>query len=120
MDPGILYSTGRKFKETRRPPEIRAVGRWYGQFLKGYAGVSVILSYYDFIRIFFVEIAGDLALFLVTLIIFIPFPLFMILPAIPALILADKTREHRIKYITKMAKKLGITSDVDVIFDIKD
>lgn len=120
MDPGIIYSTTRKFKETYRPPEIRAVGRWYGQFLKGYAGVSVILTYYEFITIFFDFMSDELALFLVLLIIFIPFPLFMILPAIPVLLLADKTRAHRIHYITKVARKLGITTDVDVIFSQKE
>ncbi|GAH33908.1 unnamed protein product, partial [marine sediment metagenome] len=39
-DSGILYSNLKRAEDSNKPAEIRSVGRWYGQFLKGYAGVS--------------------------------------------------------------------------------
>jgi len=119
-DAGILYSNRKKMSETIHPPEIRSVGRWYEQFLKGYAGLSVILSYFEFITIFFIEIAGDIELFIIVLIIFIPFPLFVLIPTIPSLIISDKIKEHRVKYIRNVANKLEIKSQIDVVFEIKD
>jgi len=119
-DAGILYSNRRKLNETIHPAEIRSVGRWYEQFLKGYAGVSVMLSYFEFITIFFIEIAGDIELFIIVLIIFIPFPIFVLIPTIPSLIISDKIKERRIRYVRKVANKLGIKPQVDVIFEIKD
>jgi hypothetical protein len=117
MDSGILYSNKRRMMESYKPPEIRSVGRWYDQFLKGYASVSVFLSYFEFISIFLIEIAGDINLFLLLLIMFIPFPLFLIIPIIPALLISESIIEHRNNYIRKIAKILKITSKVDVIFE---
>ncbi|MFX0180743.1 MAG: hypothetical protein ACFE78_11165 [Candidatus Hodarchaeota archaeon] len=117
-DSGILYSNKNHLNKTSNPPEIRSVGRWYGQFLKGYAGVSVIFSYFEFITIFLVETAGIGDLFPILLAIFIPFPFFMIIPYIPTLIIADVIKHHRNNYIRKYARKLGITKPVDVIFEL--
>ncbi|MFX1303740.1 MAG: hypothetical protein ACFFBV_15445 [Promethearchaeota archaeon] len=119
MDSGILYSNKKKLEETNKPFEIRSIGRWYEQFLKGYAGVSVLLSYVEFITIFFIETGGDLALFIVTLIIFIPFPIILIIPNIPALIILDRIKEKRNKYILNKARNRGITDKMDVLIELK-
>jgi len=117
MDSGILYSNEKNLEETNKPIEVRSIGRWYGQFLKGYAGVSVILTYFDFIRIFLIEQSVfEISLFIVLLIIFIPFPLLLVIPSIPTLIVADKMKERRVKYIIKYARRLGIISQVEVTF----
>jgi len=117
MDSGILYSNEKNLKETNKPIEVRSIGRWYGQFLKGYAGFSVVLTYFDFIRIFlFEQPVFEPILFIVLLLIFIPFPLLLILPTIPTLIVSDKMKERRVKHIKKIARKLGITSQVEVTF----
>lgn len=122
MDSGILYSNLKKAANKNKPAEIRSVGRWYGQFLKGYAGVSVILSYIDFMNLFIPQLANDLSLtlFIMLLIVFVPFPLVIIIPIIPAFIISDWLKEHRIKYIRKKASKLGITSNVEVNFELKN
>jgi hypothetical protein len=122
MDSGILYSNLKRAKDTNKPAEIRSVGRWYGQFLKGYAGVSVILSYIDFMNLFVPQLAIDLSLtiFIMLLIVFIPFPLVIILPMIPAFIILDRLKEHRIRYIRKIASKLDITSKAEVNFELKN
>ncbi|MFX0073519.1 MAG: hypothetical protein ACFFAO_20775 [Candidatus Hermodarchaeota archaeon] len=119
MDSGILYSNKLNLKTTNKPFEIRSVGRWYEQFLKGYAGVSVLLSYVDFITIFFPATAGDLPLFITLLIIFIPFPFIMIIPSIPALIILDKIKEKRTTFVLKRAKNIRITDTMEVSIDLK-
>lgn len=116
-DAGILYSNSKKVQNKNKPPEIRSVGRWYGQFLKGYAGVSVVFSYIEFIYIFLIGTTGD-PVFIVLLIIFIPFPIFMIIPTIPALLISDITTNHRIKYVRKFASRIGIHSNIDMEFRI--
>ena len=122
MDSGILYSNLKRAEDINKPAEIRSVGRWYGQFLKGYAGVSVILSYIDFMNLFVPQLAKDLSLtiFIMLLIVFIPFPLVMIIPMIPAFIVSDRLKEHRIRYIRKIASKLDITSKAEVNFELKN
>lgn len=122
MDSGILYSNIKRAEDSNKPAEIRSVGRWYGQFLKGYAGVSVILSYIDFMNLFIPQLANDLSLtlFIMLLIVFIPFPLVIIIPIIPAFIISYWLKEHRIRYIRKKANKLGITSNVEVNFKLKN
>jgi len=119
MDSGILYSNKSILNETNKPLEIRSIGRWYEQFLKGYAGVSVIISYVNFIIIFFIAAGNNLPLFIIALIMFIPFPIIMIIPSIPALIILDMIKEKRNNYILIKAKKLGITDTMDVSVDLK-
>ncbi len=121
-DSGILYSNLKRAEDSNKPAEIRSVGRWYGQFLKGYAGVSVILSYIDFMNLFIPQLANDLSLtlFIMLLIVFVPFPLVIVIPIIPAFIISDWLKEHRIKYIRKKASKLGITSNVEVNFELRN
>ena len=122
MDSGILYSNLKREKDTNKPAEIRSVGRWFGQLLKGYAGVSVIISYIDFMELFVPQLANDLSLtlFIMLLFVFIPFPLVIVVPIIPAFMLLDRLKEHRIRYIRKKASKLGITSNAEVNFELKN
>jgi hypothetical protein len=120
MDSGILYSNKSILSETTKPLEIRSIGRWYEQFLKGYAGVSVVISYVNFITIFFIAAGNNFSLFITTLIIFIPFPIIMIIPSIPALIILDLIKEKRDNYILNKARNLGITDRMDVSIDLKE
>ena len=121
MDSGILYSNLKNSENTQKPVEVRSVGRWYGQFLKGYAGVSVVLSYIEFMRLFIPQLANDLSipLFVMLLIVFVPFPLIIVFPLIPALVISDRLKEHRIRFIRKKAGKMGITSKAEVNFELK-
>jgi len=45
LDGGILYSNIKKVKNKADPDELRSVGGWFLQLLKGYAGISIIISY---------------------------------------------------------------------------
>ncbi|MDX1798830.1 MAG: hypothetical protein R3255_09295 [Candidatus Lokiarchaeia archaeon] len=119
MDSGILYSNKLNLSDTNKPLEIRSIGRWYEQFLKGYAGVSVLLSYVEFITIFFPVTSGDLPLFITLLIIFIPFPFIMIVPSIPALIILDKIKDKRTNFVLRKARNIGIIDIMDVSIDLR-
>jgi hypothetical protein len=120
MDSGILYSNKEILREINKPLEVRSVGRWYEQFLKGYTGVSVLISYIEFITIFFIAVGNDLALSIVNLIIFIPFPIILAIPSIPALIILDKIKQKRNDFILHQARKLGITEVMDVSIELKN
>jgi hypothetical protein len=119
MDSGILYSNKLNLSDTNKPLEIRSIGRWYEQFLKGYAGVSVLLSYVEFITIFFPVTSGELPLFITLLIIFIPFPFIMIIPSIPALIILDKIKEKRSNFVLRKARNIGIIDTMEVSIDLR-
>ncbi|MFW9818201.1 MAG: hypothetical protein ACFFE5_01230 [Candidatus Thorarchaeota archaeon] len=118
MDSGILYSNKLNLSDTNKPLEIRSIGRWYEQFLKGYTGVSVLLSYIEFITIFFPTTGSNLPLFITLLIIFIPFPFLMIIPSIPALIILDKIKDKRTNFVLKKARNIGITNTMGVSIDL--
>ncbi|MBY9020260.1 MAG: hypothetical protein KGD67_04315 [Candidatus Lokiarchaeota archaeon] len=122
MDSGILYSNLKRAEKSHKPIEIRSVGRWYGQFLKGYAGISVVFSYIEFMELFIPQLANDLSipLFIVLLVVFVPFPLIVVLPLIPALIILDLLKEKRIKFIKERASKIGISSNAEVTFELKN
>ncbi len=121
MDSGILYSKLKKANDIHKPIEIRSVGRWYGQFLKGYAGLSVVFSYIEFMELFIPQLANDLSvpLFIMLLIVFVPFPLIVVIPLIPALILLDRLKEKRNRFIREKARKFGISSNAEVTFELK-
>ena len=70
---------------------------------------------------FIPQLANDLsiAVFVMLLIVFVPFPLIIIFPLIPALFISDRLKEHRVKFIRNIAGKLGITSKVEVNFELK-
>ena len=122
MDSGILYSNLKMSGDTHKPIEIRSVGRWYGQFLKGYAGISVVLSYIEFMELFIPQLANDLSvpLFIMLLVVFIPFPVVVVIPLIPALIILDRLKEKRIKFMREKARKLGISSNAEVSFELQN
>ena len=122
MDSGILYSNLKRAEKSHKPIEIRSVGRWYGQFLKGYAGISVVFSYIEFMELFIPQLANDLSipLFIVLLVVFVPFPLIVVLPLIPALIILDLLKEKRIKFIKERASKIGISSNAEITFELKN
>ncbi|NVM44959.1 MAG: hypothetical protein HWN79_08575 [Candidatus Lokiarchaeota archaeon] len=71
--------------------------------------------------LFIPQLANDLSIpvFVMLLIVFVPFPLIIIFPLIPALLISDRLKEHRVKFIRNIAGKLGITSKAEVNFELK-
>ncbi len=121
LDSGIVFTNKEKVKYTAHPTEVRSVGGWYIYLLKGYAGISVILSYYTFFLYLWEARAGRIDLKGMNLMFLITWPVMPIMIAIfiiPAFILLDISREHRKKYMLKWAEKYGITGPLQDPLDI--
>lgn len=113
QDSGIIYSNKEKLEKKRLPLEVRSVGGWYLYLLKGYAGISVLLSFY----IIFSNYATQELENIPGLIFFLVFPITLTLLMIPSIIILEKITEHRTKYMQKYAKKFGIVKKVQVKFE---
>ena len=113
LDAGIMYSTHKHVQGTRRPVEVRAVGGWFHDYLRGYAGFGVALA---FILLLTELWEGEgLVNDLINLSWMFGLPLFSTLIVIPALIVLDKTGNHRIRYVRRIARRMGI-ADSDVTY----
>jgi hypothetical protein len=121
-DAGIMFSNKKKVESGKEQPvEGRSVGSWYIYLLKGYAGISVIFAYYQFITQFLSSIAeegGDFTIpLIINVILLFPLMIFLAIASIPALILLDITKNHRVNYVRKWAEKMGIIDNVKVTFE---
>jgi hypothetical protein len=121
LDSGIVYSNEIKLKDSDQPIEVRSIGGFYKNLLKGYASIGVVLSFYQFFaNIVSAELASEavsLADLLSASLILIPFPILLTIAFIPAIILLDILRTQRINYVRKWAKFFGINEVVDVKID---
>lgn len=120
FDSGIVYSNIEKVKLSTKPIEVRSVGGLFQNFLKGYTGISVILTFYTFMiwEVFSVEMESFQKILTPILILFIPI-IFSIL-ALPAIVILDKTLDKRKNYMLKFAKKLGIVETMDLTITLSD
>ncbi|MHA1682876.1 MAG: hypothetical protein ACTSUE_18200 [Promethearchaeota archaeon] len=97
------------------PIEARSVGGWYKIVLKGYSGIAVIITYYQFI----VELMSSvgtmdlLSLLMICLLVF-GMPFLMTSATIPSIMFMNKTREKRKAFTLNFARKIGITTKVKV------
>jgi len=118
-DAGIVYSNKEKVARSDQPVEGRTVGGRFTDFLRGYAGIGVVLSYIQFLYFFLIEQKplldpiGQIG----SLVFFFGFPAFMLIATIPSLIILDITKEHRIRYVRTVARKMGITDFVEISFE---
>ena len=115
LDAGITYSNQKKVEGTDKLVETKTVGGWFLSFLKGYAGIGVIITYYQIIFQVFGPHFGFAWYVIVNDLIFIFFMFLLTFSAIPAIIILDISRNSRVKYVRKWANKLGITENVEVI-----
>ena len=113
LDAGIVFTNKYKVQKLRDPIEVRSVGGWYHYIMKGYAGVAVIISYLLFVSNYIINTANAsvlLALFL---------PILIAIFSIPGFLLLEVTAKYRIKFMTSIAKKVGIDKPLEDPFDIK-
>lgn len=113
-DAGIGYSNKEKVKDTDEILEIRSCGGWYKQLLKGYAGIGAIFTYTILITDFWVsmEVIMDPMTTILLLSVIVPIPIYAAMAVLPTIILLELTKAHRIRYILKVARKMGITEDM--------
>lgn len=117
-DAGIVYSNEERVAGTDEPVEGRTVGGRFTDFLRGFAGLGVIFSYIQFLTIFITEqiIPSNPLDIIVFAIFFFGLPIFLLIAVIPSLIILDKTKEHRTRFIRNVAEKMGITNFVEIEF----
>ena len=117
-DAGIVYSNEERVAGTDEPIEGRTVGGRFTDFLRGFAGLGVIFSYIQFLTIYISEqiIPSNMMDIIIFAVFFFGLPLFLLIAVIPALIILDKTKEHRIRFIRNTAEKMGITDFVEISF----
>jgi hypothetical protein len=118
IDAGIVYSTNEYVRGKGIPDEVRAVGGWFYDYIKGYSGFSVAFSYLQLILMFFYsEFRSGYPVDAVMFIFILGVPLFITLLLIPSFILLDATLEGRIRYGRGIAMRLGITQYVETNFE---
>ena len=108
LDSGLVYSTKRAVENKLEPDEILSVGGWLNRLLKGYAGFTVLFTYFLLIYNFLIAISSMGVIGIVNLIFYLPLPFFLTLPAIPGLIISEIIVEKRNKFVRKIAEKQGI------------
>lgn len=113
IDAGIVYSTNEYVRGSGIPDEVRAVGGWFYDYIKGYSGFSVVFSYLQLILLFFYsEFQSGYPVDSVMFIFVFGIPLFITLLLIPSFILLDVTMEDRIRYSRGVAMRMRITQFV--------
>jgi hypothetical protein len=106
---GLIYSNEALVAKKKKIKEARSVGGWYIYFLKGYAGISVLISLYSFLMDYInagIQISG---FFFVGA---LPFVIVIIM--LPSIIILDITSDHRKNYMQKFLRKLDITEGLAV------
>ena len=116
MDSGVVYTNQNHIVDKPINTDIRDVGSWFLYFLKGYAGISVIINYYTFISGLLSTLTPYDILSIIGLGIFWPLmPFILLFVFIPLSVLLYKYFEHRRNYIQKRAKNMGITTNFEII-----
>lgn len=112
LDAGIVYTNKEKVKDKSDPIELHSVGGWYMSFLKGYAGISVVISFYTFLVELITVIGADLHWS--GFILFPLMPFFVLVLSLPAIVILDMTKKRRKKFILNFARKIGISDEYDI------
>jgi len=99
--------------------EVRSVGGWFQNFLKGYAGISVIFALYISLFQGFSQPVPLFGKVLVAIGLLFE-PIFFTLLGLPAIIIFDKTLDRRKNYMLKFAKKLRIIETMDLTITLSD
>ncbi|MFX0101356.1 MAG: hypothetical protein ACFFCS_17410 [Candidatus Hodarchaeota archaeon] len=117
-DGGIVKTNRNKIENNEQPIEINAIGGFYEDLLKGYAGIGVLFTYYSFFMTL-VPKATDIGSVVMMIVFLIPFPVLISLGCIPAMILLDSTFKQRKAFTIKCAKNLGIVDFLDINIEKK-
>ena len=116
LDSGIEYTNKKRKKVLRGsfPTEVRSVGGFYLYYLKGYAGISVVISIIKLLISFFSNI-GDVgvAVYIMNIIVWPIIPFIITLFMIPVNIIQDLSYEKRKKYTLKWAEKFEIRGQLE-------
>lgn len=109
LDGGVVYSTVGRAEGSGRPGEMRAVGGWFNDYLRGYAGLSVAFSY----LLFVFRYVSTFEMEVVFVLFWVGLPFFVTVSTIPTFIHLDKVRGRTAAYVRGFAGKMGIVADLD-------
>jgi hypothetical protein len=112
-DAGIICSNKKKIIGTDKTIEIRSVGSTFNKILKGYAGISVILSFTTYV-IYTITIYFSIEYFLVNAIPLFGLPIALTCFNALTMVLLDLAKEKNKRYINYFAKKLGIVDKLEI------
>jgi hypothetical protein len=113
IDAGIMYSTKKHVEGKGMPTEGRTVGGWFHDYLRGYAGFGIALSYIWLLVEAYLRTQANI----VEIIFMFATPLFITLSTIPTPIFLEETRYSRIRYLRRIASKQGIEKTVRIYFE---
>jgi len=116
LESGIEY-TNKERKKVRRgsfPTEVRSLGGFYLYYLKGYAGIWVIISLFILIFSFFSDIEGvSFGIYIINVMMWPLMPFCITFFMLPVSIIQDFTYERRKKFTLKWAEKFNIRGQLD-------
>jgi hypothetical protein len=116
IDSGIEYTNKeqKKVKYGSYPNEVRSIGTYYLYFLKGYAGISVIISIIQLLSTYLTSIqdVGSFT-YIINLIAWPFMPFAIALFMVPAVIIQDATYNNRNKFVRKWAGRFGISGKLE-------
>jgi len=121
VESGIVYTNKEKVMESHDTVEVKSVGNFYLNFLKGYAGIGVLINLY----IFFADAINEALSSpsfgfgqLMGLVLWSILPFLVSFLMLPMVLILDKTYEKRIQKILNQASKLGILDKkIKIIID---
>lgn len=114
-DAGIIYSNKKKVEGTDNIFEVRSMGSFFKTLLKGYAGISVVISFINYIFFYagtFEQIDGLISQTFTQ----IAIPLLLACCNALSLILLDLTKHKNTSYVRKIARKFGVVDSIEVSF----
>ncbi|MFX0022462.1 MAG: hypothetical protein ACFE9S_09040 [Candidatus Hermodarchaeota archaeon] len=115
IDSGIEYSNKKqkKVRDGAYPTELRSIGTYYLYFLKGYAGIAVIIGITKLLIEYLISLQGGEALiYLINLLTWPFMPFAIALFMVPAVIIQDYTYDSRNRFVRKWANKFGISGRI--------
>lgn len=115
-DAGIVYSNLKNESTNYKPVEAKTMGGWYQILFKGYAGIGTFISFYLFIITLITNMTPGNNSAYVGLILVVGLPFFAALATLPAVIILDRIKNIRNRYIRSIARKLGIKEKVKITF----
>ncbi len=116
LESGIEYTNKERKKVLRGsfPTEVRSIGGFYLYYLKGYAGISVIISLFSLIFSFFSLLEGlSIGIYIINITTWPLIPFCITLFMVPVSIIQDFTYERRKKFTLKWAEKLNIRGQLE-------
>ena len=113
---GIIYSNKKKVEKTGDPIEIRSVGGFFKSLLKGYAGISVILSFINYLVFLTSFWQSDL---LINILMQIAIPVLITCFNTLTMMILDITKGIHKKYVRFIAKKLGVVDNLEITISKK-